>query len=224
MTQIPWSFTAHHTIQTTHKSTMQKTGTQITKKQKSLQRKQIHLSSTAISDETAVYARVTRHLGNRSFLITIYDEKNKRHLTDVKAKVLSKRAPRITVPCVVNVTLAEEPDPEEKNAESKWAEKNWEILVPLDDKSVKQLKKDGRISEVLASTADISSENIKNVDAMTKKGLGSTALDTLDFGIEFEREEDEEPEVKNTDKREKVSKHTARVLKTEDADVDIDAI
>lgn len=203
---------------------MQKTGTQITRKQKSLQRKQVLLSSTAVSDDTAVYARVTKHLGNRSFLITIYDEKNKRHLTDVKAKVLSKRAPRITVPSVVNVTLAEDDDPEDKNPESTWATKNWEIIVPLDDKAVKQLKKEGRISEVLASTADISTENIKNVDSMAKKGLGSTAMDTLDFGIEFEREEDEEPEVKNTDKREKVSKHKERVLKTEDDDVDIDAI
>lgn len=203
---------------------MQKTGTQITKKQKSLQRKQIHLTSTAVSDETAVYARVTKHLGNRSFLVTLYDEKNNRHFTDVKAKLLSKRAPRITVPSVVNVTLAEDPDPEEKNSESKWGEKNWEIIVPLDEKSVRQLKKEGRISEILASTADISSDTIKNVDAMTKKGLGSNALDGVDFGIEFEREEEEEPEIKNTDKREKVSKHKERVLKTEDADVDIDAI
>lgn len=193
------------------------------RKQKSLQRKQVLLSNTAISDDTAVYARVTKHLGNRSFLITVYDEKNKRHFTDVKAKVLSKRAPRISVPSVVNVTLAEDPDPEEK--ESQWGNKSWEILVPLDDKAVKQLKKEGRISEVLASSADISTDNIKNVDAMAKKGLGSSALDNLDFGIEFEREEDDaDTELKNTDKRDKVSKHKERVLKTEDAEVDIDAI
>jgi hypothetical protein len=203
---------------------MQKTGTQVSRKQKSLLRKQIHLSNAAVSDDTAVYARVTKHLGNRSFLITIYDEKNNRHLTDVKAKVLSKRAPRITVPSVVNVTLAEDPDPEDSIAESKWGTKSWEILVPLDEKTVKQLKKDGRISEVLASTADISTDTIKNVDSMTKKGFGSVALDDLDFGIEFEREEEPEEDVKNTDKKDKVGKHKARVLKTEDADVDIDAI
>jgi hypothetical protein len=203
---------------------MQKTGTQVSRKQKSLQRKQTLLSSAAVSDDTAVYARVTRHLGNRSFLITVYDEKNNRHLTDVKAKVLSKRAPRITVPSVVNVTLAEEMDPDDSNAESKWGTKNWEIIVPLDEKTVKQLKKEGRISEVLASSADISSETIKNVDIMTKKGLGANALDDLEFGIEFERAEDDAEEVKNTDKKEKVSKHKERVLKTEDAEVDIDAI
>jgi hypothetical protein len=202
---------------------MQKTGTQVTRKQKSLQRKQTHLSNTAVSDDKAVYARVTKHLGNRSFLITIYDEKNNRHLTDVKAKVLSKRAPRITVPSVVNVTLAEDPDPEESNVEFKWGTKNWEIIVPLDEKMIKQLKREGRISEVLASTADISADTIKNVDVMTKKGL--SAFGDLDFGIEFEREEDDaEEELKNTDKKDKVSKHKERVLKTEDADIDIDAI
>lgn len=202
---------------------MQKTGTQVTRKQKSLQRKQTHLSNTAVSDDKAVYARVTKHLGNRSFLITIYDEKNNRHLTDVKAKVLSKRAPRITVPSVVNVTLAEDPDPEESNVEFKWGTKNWEIIVPLDEKMIKQLKREGRISEVLASTADISADTIKNVDVMTKKGL--SAFGDLEFGIEFEREEDDaEEELKNTDKKDKISKHKERVLKTEDADIDIDAI
>jgi hypothetical protein len=203
---------------------MQKTGTQVSKKQKSLQRKQTRLSSTAVSDETAVYARVTKHLGNRSFLITIYDEKNNRHLTDIKAKVLSKRAPRISVPSVVNVTLAEDPDPEDSNAESKWGNKSWEIIVPLDEKAVKQLKKEGRISEVLAASAEISSDTIKNVDLMAQKGFASTALADIDLGFEFDREAEEEPEVANTDKREKVGKHKVRVLKTEDADVDIDAI
>lgn len=203
---------------------MQKTGTQITKKQKSLLRKQTRLSTTAVSDETAVYARVTKHLGNRSFLITIYDEKNNRHLTDVKAKVLSKRAPRITVPSVVNVTLAEDDDPDDSNAESRWGTKNWEILVPLDEKAVKQLKKEGRISEVLASSTDISSETIKNVDLMIGKGLGSTALGNLDLGFEFDREQEEEDDSTVTDKKEKVSKFKARVLKADSDEVDIDAI
>jgi hypothetical protein len=203
---------------------MQKTGTQITKKQKSLLRKQTRLSTTAASDETAVYARVTKHLGNRSFLITIYDEKNNRHLTDVKAKVLSKRAPRITVPSVVNVTLAEDDDPDDSNAESRWGTKNWEILVPLDEKAVKQLKKEGRISEVLASSTDISSETIKNVDLMIGKGLGSTALGNLDLGFEFDREQEEEDDSTVTDKKEKVSKFKARVLKADSDEVDIDAI
>ena len=203
---------------------MQKTGTQITKKQKSLLRKQTRLSTTAVSDDTAVYARVTKHLGNRSFLITIYDEKNNRHLTDVKAKVLSKRAPRITVPSVVNVTLAEDDDPDDSNAESRWGTKNWEILVPLDEKAVKQLKKEGRISEVLASSTDISSETIKNVDLMIGKGLGSTALGNLDLGFEFDREQDEEEDSTVTDKKEKVSKFKARVLKADSDEVDIDAI
>jgi hypothetical protein len=206
---------------TINKSNMQKTGTQVTKKQKSLQRKQTLLSNTAVSDEKAVYARVTKHLGTRSFLVTIFDEKNNRHVTDVKAKVLSKRMTRITVPSVVNVTLAEDPDPEESNAEFKWGTKNWEIIVPIDEKTVRQLKKEGRISEVIASTADISTENIKNVDALRKSGLGSTVIDGLDFGIEFEREEDEESELKNTEKKDKVSKHKERVLKTEDDEVDI---
>jgi hypothetical protein len=203
---------------------MQKTGTQITKKQKSLLRKQTRLSTTAVSDDTAVYARVTKHLGNRSFLITIYDEKNNRHLTDVKAKVLSKRAPRITVPSVVNVTLAEDDDPDDSNAESRWGTKNWEILVPLDEKAVKQLKKEGRISEVLASSTDISSETIKNVDLMIGKGLGSTALGNLDLGFEFDRELEEEEDSTVTDKKEKVSKFKARVLKADSDEVDIDAI
>lgn len=204
---------------------MQKTGTQVTKKQKSLQRKQTLLSNTAVSDDRAVYARVTKHLGNRSFLVTIFDEKNNRHVTDVKAKVLSKRMTRITVPSVVNVTLAEDPDPEESNAEFKWGTKNWEIIVPIDEKTVRQLKKEGRISEVIASTADISTENIKNVDAFRKNGLGSTVIDGLDFGIEFEREGDDEgSELKNTEKKDKVSKHKERVLKTEGDEVDIDAI
>jgi hypothetical protein len=203
---------------------MQKTGTQITKKQKSLLRKQTRLSTTAVSDETAVYARVTKHLGNRSFLITIYDEKNNRHLTDVKAKVLSKRAPRITVPSVVNVTLAEDDDPDDSNAESRWGTKNWEILVPLDEKAVKQLKKEGRISEVLASSTDISSDTIKNVDLMIGKGLGSTALGNLDLGFEFDREQEEEDDSTVTDKKEKVSKFKARVLKADSDEVDIDAI
>lgn len=194
------------------------------RKQKSLHRKQILLSNTAISDDTAVYARVTKHLGNRSFLVTIYDEKNNRHVTDVKAKVLSKRAPRIAVPSVVNVTLSEDPDPEEKGKNSQWGNKSWEILVPLDEKAVKQLKKEGRISEVLASTADISTDNIKNVDEMAKKGFGSSAIDNLDFGIEFDHGEDDEDDIKNTEKKDKISKHKDRVLKTEGDDVDIDAI
>ncbi len=196
----------------------------MSRKQKSLQRKQITLSTTALSDETAVYARVTKHQGNRSFLITIFDQKNNRHLTDVKARVPSKRAPKILVPSVVNVALAEDDDPDDENPEQNWGSKTWEILTPLDERSVKQLKKDGRISEVLASTAEISIETIKNVDSMTKKGLGSTALDDLDMGIEFERDEGDEDTETNTDKRDKVSKHKARVLRPDSDDVDIDAI
>ena len=157
-------------------------------------------------------------------MITIFDQKNNRHLTDVKARVPSKRAPKILVPSVVNVALAEDDDPDDTNPEQSWASKTWEILTPLDDYSVKQLKRDGRISEILASTAEISIETIKNVDSMTKKGLGSIALDTLDSGIEFEREEEEKELQTNTDKRDKVSKHKARVLRTEDDDVNIDAI
>jgi hypothetical protein len=203
---------------------MQKVGTQMSRKQKSLQRKQITLSTNALSDETAVYARVTKHQGNRSFLITIYDQKNNRHLTDVKARVPSKRAPKITIPSVVNVALPEDNDPDDSFPEHSWGSKTWEILTPLDEKAVKQLKKEGRISEILASTAEISIDTIKNVDSMTKKGLGSTALNDLDFGIEFEREEEEKEPETNTDKRDKVSKHKARVLRTEDDEVNIDAI
>lgn len=202
---------------------MQKTGTQVTKKQKSLQRKQTHLSNTAVSDETAIYARVTKHLGNRSFLVTIFDEKNNRHVTDVKAKVLSKRMPRIIVPSVVNVALPEDDDPEDSDAGFKWGTKTWEIIIPIDEKTVRQLKKDGRISEVLASSSEISAENIKNVDEMVKKGLGSNVMD---YGFEFERDEEEETDVTsaNTVKKDKVSKHTERVLKSENDEVDIDAI
>lgn len=196
----------------------------MSRKQKSLQRKQITFSTTALSDETAIYARATKHLGNRSFLITIYDQKNNRHLTDIKARVPSKRAPKILIPSVVNVALAEDDDPEDENPEQSWASKTWEILTPLDEKSVKQLKKDGRISDILASTAEISTETIKNVDSMTKKGLGSTALDYLDDGIEFDREEEEKELEANTDKRDKVSKHKARVLRPDTDDVNIDAI
>jgi SAM-dependent MidA family methyltransferase len=210
-------------IKTSNRSKMQKTGTQITKKQKSLQRKQTTLSNTALSDETAVYARVTKHLGNRSFLITIFDEKNNRHVTDVKARVLSKRMPRIVVPSVVNVALAEGRDPEDSNAEFKWGTKNWEIIIPIDEKTVRQLKKDGHISEVLASSSEISAENIKNVDEMLKKGLGSNMID---YGFEFERGEEEETDVTtaNTVKKDKASKHTERVLRSENDEVDIDAI
>jgi hypothetical protein len=203
---------------------MQKVGTQMSRKQKSLQRKQITLSTNALGDETAIYARVTKHQGNRSFLITIFDQKNNRHLTDVKARVPSKRAPKITIPSVVNVALAEDDDPADKHPEQSWASKTWEILTPLDEKSVKQLKKDGRISEIIASNAEISSDTIKNVDSLKKKGLGSSAMDDLDFGIEFEREGDDEEVETNTDKRDKVSKHKERVLRTEDDEVDIDAI
>jgi hypothetical protein len=203
---------------------MQKVGTQMSRKQKSLQRKQITLSTNALGDETAIYARVTKHQGNRSFLITIFDQKNNRHLTDVKARVPSKRAPKITIPSVVNVALAEDDDPADKHPEQSWASKTWEILTPLDEKSVKQLKKEGRISEIIASNAEISSDTIKNVDSLKKKGLGSSAMDDLDFGIEFEREGDDEEVETNTDKRDKISKHKERVLRAEDDEVDVDAI
>ncbi len=205
-------------------ATMQKVGTQMSRKQKSLQRKQINLSNNALGDETAVYARVTKHQGNRSFLITIFDQKNNRHLTDIKAKVLSKRAPKITIPSVVNVALAEDDDPGDTNPEQSWGSKTWEILTPLDEKSIKQLKKEGRISDILASTAEISADTIKNADKMAKMGLGSSAFDALDGGIEFDREEEESELQSNTDKRDKVSKHKERVLRTEDDDINIDAI
>ncbi len=207
----------------TEASKMQKVGTQVSRKQKSLQRKQVTLSNTALSDDGAVYARVTKHLGNRSFLITIYDEQNNRHLTDIKAKVLSKRAPKIAVPSVVNVTLAEDDDPEEKNPHQSWATKSWEIITPLDEKSVKQLKKEGRISEILSSSAEISAETVKEVDRRLKAGL-SSGMDMVDVGIEFDYEEEEKPEETTVDKKDKVSKHKARVLKTEDDEVDVDAI
>lgn len=195
------------------------------RKQKSLQRKQVRMSTTALGDDDAIYARITKHNGNRSFIGIIFDQKNNRHIPDVKMKILSKRAPRVEVPSVVNIALAEDIDPDDENPRNKWGTKNWEILVPLTDKEIKVLKKEGKISDVLTASADVDADTVKEVDRRTKQGM-SSALEDLDLGIEFDRGEDEEKsgEIKKDDK--KLNKHgTKKTHTVEDTeDVDVDAI
>lgn len=201
-----------------------KVGTQISKKQRRQNSSQKKATDIALSDDSAVYAKVTHRLGNKWFSVVIYDEKNRRHIPDIKAKIQSRNTARVELSSVVNVALAEDDDPDDENPQNSWATKNWEIISPLDEQTVRQLKKDGKISDVLATSTAVSVDTLKEVDRRLKAGVATEDM-MDDGGIEFVRDEPEEEDAKVLQKKDKTSKKgMARVLRTEDDDVNIDAI
>jgi hypothetical protein len=201
-----------------------KVGTQISKKQRRQNSSQKKATDIALSDDSAVYAKVTHRLGNKWFSVVIYDEKNRRHIPDIKAKIQSRNTARVELSSVVNVALAEDDDPDDDNPQNSWATKNWEIISPLDEQTVRQLKKDGKISDVLATSTAVSVDTLKEVDRRLKAGVATEDM-MDDGGIEFVRDEPEEEDAKVLQKKDKTSKKgMARVLRTEDDDVNIDAI
>lgn len=223
--QSTYWWSTRHTDKSDTMPSNQKVGVKLSKSAKSKDRKQKIRASTALEDDDAIYARPTKSIGNRYFIGIVYDHKNNRHYTDVKMKVMGKSAPRIQVPSVVNVTLSQDMDPDDTQVNSRYGSEIWEIVVPLTEKEIKVLKKEGKISDVLTACADISADTVKEVDRRSKLGISNT-LDELDIGIEFERDPDqEEEETKRNDK--KLNKHgggkkTHTVI--EDDDVDVDAI
>jgi hypothetical protein len=201
-----------------------KVGTQISKKQRRQNTSQKKATDIALSDDSAVYAKVTHRLGNKWFSVVIYDEKNRRHIPDIKAKIQSRNTARVELSSVVNVALAEDDDPDDDNPQNSWATKNWEIISPLDEQTVRQLKKDGKISDVLATSTAVSVDTLKEVDRRLKAGVATEDM-MDDGGIEFVRDEAEDEDAKVLQKKDKTSKKgMARVLRTEDDDVNIDAI
>ncbi len=201
-----------------------KVGTQISKKQRRQNTSQKKATDIALSDDSAVYAKVTHRLGNKWFSVVIYDEKNRRHIPDIKAKIHSRNTARVELSSVVNVALAEDDNPDDDNPQNSWATKNWEIISPLDEQTVRQLKKDGKISDVLATSTAVSVDTLKEVDRRLKAGVATEDM-MDDGGIEFVRDEAEEEDTKVLQKKDKTSKKgMARVLRTEDDDVNIDAI
>ncbi len=204
---------------------MQKVGTQLSKKQRRQNSSQKRATVIALSDETAIYGKVTGKHGDRWFSVTIYDEKNNRHIPEVKAHIISKKnTARVEISSIVNLALSEDDDPDDPNPQRNWGSKKWEIITPLDDGAVKQLKKDGRISDILLMRDAMDAKTIREMDTLVSKGIST---DRYDLGIEFERDEPEVTEDTNTKKKDKVSKkgeaRTHRVI-DDDGEVDVDAI
>lgn len=147
-------------------SSITKVGSQQSKRAKRVEQRNTRGVLAALDDDDAVFARVTKCLGNRRFLITIWDSKTRRHIADIQAKIpgTAKRV-RIDINDIVNVV---------------GSGKDWEIQAQIDPKSANKLKKEGRISSELLLSAEPSAPGAKNAD--------------VGIEFEFDNEESEEDE------------------------------
>lgn len=143
-------------------SNIAKVGSQQSKRAKRVEQRNTRGIVAALDDDDAMFARVTKCLGNRRFLITIWDGKQRRHIADIQAKIPgnAKRV-RIDINDIVNVV---------------GSGREWEIQAQIDPKSANKLKKEGRISAELLLSAESAAPGAKNADV----------------GIEFEFDHEEE--------------------------------
>jgi translation initiation factor IF-1 len=143
-------------------SNVAKVGAKVSKTARRAERRNTSNLRNAVDDGDAVFGRVTKLLGNRRFLVTYWDPKDRRHVLDIQATIAKKKV-RIDINDIVNIAGSGH---------------DWEIQAQIDAKAANKLKKEGRISAELLLVAE------KAADA-----LGSDALE-FDYGEE-EKESDD---------------------------------
>ena len=150
---------------------MQKTGTKINLKSQRAARRNDRRIAGVTDDDDALFARVTKKLGCRRFLITVWDTRSKapRHIVDVQASITKKQ-----VYIDVNDLVTVAPENNE-----------WEIVGLLDKKTVSELKKADRLTPVLLAQGDVSQAQ---AEVMMKRAVDD------DGGIEFDYGDDPEQE------------------------------
>ncbi len=130
----------------------------------------------AVDDNDALFARVTKKLGCRRFLITVWDTRSNapRHIVDAQASIVKKQ---VFIDVNDLVTVAPESD-------------EWEIVGLLDKKTVAELKKADRLTPVLLAQGDVS-------DAQAQVMMKRSDVQD-DGGIEFDYGDDPEHEAAKT--------------------------
>jgi hypothetical protein len=151
---------------------MQKTGTKMNLKSQRAARRNDRRIAGVADDDDAIFARVTKKLGCRRFLITVWDTRPKapRHIIDAQASIVKKQ---VFIDVNDLVTVAPEND-------------EWEIVGLLDKKTVSELKKADRLTPVLLAQGDVSESQAQVM--MTRGGADD------DGGIEFDYGDDPEAE------------------------------
>jgi translation initiation factor IF-1 len=185
-------------------SNVTKVGAKMSRTKQRANRKNDSNLSIAVDDEEAMFGCVTKILGNRQFLVTIWDSASNKQIVDIRATIPKKKV-RIDVNDIVNVA---------------GSGKEWQIQAQLDSKTVNKLKKDGRIKDSILRLAQNTKEEDNDVG--------------IEFVHDEEEEDESEATASQDKKREKVSKKgTERVSmlqaaleKDEDdnEDVDVDNI
>ena len=123
-------------------SNVTKIGGKVSRTKKRAERKNNSNLNIAIEDEEAVFGCVTKILGNRQFLVTIWDTNENKQIIDIRATIPKKKI-RIDVNDIVNVA---------------GSGKEWQIQAQLDSKTVNKLKKEGRITDSILRLAQKTTE------------------------------------------------------------------
>ena len=125
--------------QSEHKmSNVAKVGAKVSKTAKRAERRNTSNLRVAVEDDSAVFGRVTKLLGNRRFLVTYWDPTDRRHVPDIQVSIAKKKV-RININDIVNIA---------------GSGKDWESQSQIDAKAASKLKKEGRISAELLIRAD----------------------------------------------------------------------
>lgn len=119
-------------------SNVAKVGAKVSKTAKRAERRNTSNLRVAVDDDSALFGRVTKLLGNRRFLVTYWDPNDRRHVPDIQVSIAKKKV-RININDIVNIA---------------GSGKDWEIQAQIDAKAASKLKKEGRISAELLIRTD----------------------------------------------------------------------
>ena len=146
-------------------SNVAKVGAKVSKTAKRAERRNTSNLRVAVEDDSALFGRVTKLLGNRRFLVTYWDPKDCRHVPDIQVSIAKKKV-RININDIVNIA---------------GSGRDWEIQAQIDAKAASKLKKEGRISAELLIRTENPADKAAGVD------------NVLDF-IYWEEDEEAEDE------------------------------
>jgi translation initiation factor IF-1 len=173
-------------------SNVSKVGAKVSKTAKRAERRNTSNLRVAVEDDSALFGRVTKLLGNRRFLVTYWDPTDRRHVPDIQVSIAKKKV-RININDIVNIA---------------GSGKDWEIQAQIDAKAASKLKKEGRISAELLIRAENPADKAAGVD------------DVLEFIYEEDEEEGAEGEEAVTTAHVRLKRVAAAACDLEDGDID----
>jgi translation initiation factor IF-1 len=175
-------------------SNIVKVGAKVSKTAKRAERKNTSNLRVAVEDDSALFGRVTKLLGNRRFLVTYWDPKDRRHVPDIQVSIAKKKV-RIDINDIVNIA---------------GSGRDWEIQAQIDAKAANKLKKEGRISAELLLSAE---------SALDKAARGGDGLEFI-YEEDEEKEETEAEEAAKPKAPVRVKKLVEVEGDLEDGDID----